>query len=86
MGASLYALYNMGSLINKFATKYVCFYNLFKARHKGQLHQGVLVRKGLRTTVLNHIVRNLPFRFLKNNVFSCSTIDLYKYNQAELVQ
>jgi len=85
VGMSVYALYNMESLINKFATKYVWFYNLFKARYQGQLHQGVLVWKGSRTTVLNHIARNLPFRFLKNHAFSCSIIDFFKYNQLALV-
>jgi len=28
-GASLFALYNMESLVNKFANKYICFYTLF---------------------------------------------------------
>jgi len=38
--ASLYALYNMESLIHKFTNKYICFYNLFNVRgasNKGQL-------------------------------------------------
>jgi len=43
----------MEILINTFTNKYICFYSLFKVRgvwHKGQLLEGGVVEKRLRTT------------------------------------
>ena len=67
-GVSHYTLYKMESLINKFSNKYIWFCNLSNIRgawNKGQLLNGSVAEKRLRTTVLRFWKSELHFPYLK---------------------